>query len=52
MQGSPVDVFGWHRIVRRHVIADLTNSSWRIGQVFLRINRNRSAQHHMVRDCG
>jgi len=25
------------------VIAGLTNSSWRIGQVFPRINRNRSA---------
>jgi len=33
MLGSSVDVFGWHRIVRRHVVAGLTNSSWRIGLV-------------------
>jgi hypothetical protein len=33
-------------VVRRHVIAGLTNSSWRIGQVFPRINRNRSATLH------
>jgi hypothetical protein len=33
MQGSFGDVFGWHRIVRRHVVAGLTNSSWRIGLV-------------------
>jgi hypothetical protein len=46
MLGSSVDVFGWNRIVRRHVIAGLTNSSWRIGQVFPRINRNRSATSH------
>jgi hypothetical protein len=33
-------------IVRRDVIAGLTNSSWRIGQVFQRISRNRSATSH------
>jgi hypothetical protein len=39
MLGSSVDVFGWHRIVRGHAIAGLTNSSRRIGQVFPRISR-------------
>jgi hypothetical protein len=46
MLGSSVDVFGWHQIVRGHVIAGLTNSFWRIGQVFPGINRNRSAKSH------
>jgi hypothetical protein len=36
MQGLSVDVFGWHRTVRGHAIAGLTDSSWRIGQVFPR----------------
>jgi len=27
MLGSSVDVFGWHRTVRGHAIAGLTNSS-------------------------
>jgi hypothetical protein len=46
MLGSSVVVFGWYRIVRRHVIAGLANSFWRIGQAFPRINRNRSAASH------
>jgi len=50
MQGSSVDVFGWHRIVGGHAIAGLTNSSRRIGQVFPRISRNRSATSPV--DCG
>jgi hypothetical protein len=48
----PVDAFGWHWIVLRHVTASLTNSFVAHRPSAAADNRNRSATSRGSRDCG